>query len=63
LEEEEPRRLKHFKLTELTTRFTRFSLAPPTGTRAFELRIFIGIFLYKPNTKSVEYFRKCTDSL
>jgi hypothetical protein len=50
-EEEEPRRLKRFKPTELTR---RFSSAPPTGTRAFALRIFNGIFLYKPCTKSVD---------
>ena len=44
LVDEEPKRLKRFKPTELTT---RFSYAPYTGTRTSDVRIFNGIVLHK----------------
>ena len=53
-------RLKRFKPTELTT---RFSQAPYTGTRTSDVRIFNGILHQKSCNISVGYKVKCTYSL
>jgi len=60
LDEEEPRRLKRFKPTELTT---RFSQAPYTGTRISDVRIFSGILLHRSCDISVGCKVKSTYSL